>query len=33
MGTTIEELIEDHGGGMQEGYALRDMPGGASTDF
>lgn len=34
MGTTIEELIEDHGGGMQEGYALRGiLPGGASTDF
>ncbi|MEK6743414.1 MAG: NADH-quinone oxidoreductase subunit NuoF [Nitrospirota bacterium] len=34
MGTTIEELIEDHGGGMQKGYALRGIiPGGASTDF
>jgi NADH-quinone oxidoreductase subunit F len=34
MGTTIEELIEDHGGGMQKGYALRGiLPGGASTDF
>jgi NADH-quinone oxidoreductase subunit F len=34
MGTTIGELIEDHGGGMREGYALRGIiPGGASTDF
>lgn len=34
MGTSIEELIEDHGGGMQKGYALRGiLPGGASTDF
>jgi NADH-quinone oxidoreductase subunit F len=34
MGTTIGELIEDHGGGMQKGYALRGIiPGGASTDF
>jgi len=34
MGTTIRELIEDHAGGMQDGYALRGLvPGGASTDF
>jgi len=34
MGTTIRELLEDHAGGMQEGYALRGLiPGGASTDF
>ena len=34
MGTTIKELIEDHAGGMQKGYALRSIiPGGASTDF
>ena len=34
MGTTIEELIEDHAGGMQEGFRLKGLvPGGASTDF
>lgn len=34
MGATIEELIEDHAGGMQTGYALRGvLPGGASTEF
>ena len=34
MGTTIRELIEDHAGGMQDGYRLRGLlPGGASTDF
>lgn len=34
MGTTIRELIEEHAGGMQDGYALRGLlPGGASTDF
>lgn len=34
MGTTIREIIEDHAGGMQEGYQLRGfLPGGASTDF
>ena len=34
MGTTIREIIEDHAGGMQAGYALRGiLPGGASTDF
>ena len=34
MGTTIRELIEEHAGGMQDGYKLRGfLPGGASTDF
>ena len=34
MGTTIGELLEEHAGGMQEGYRLRGIiPGGASTDF
>jgi NADH-quinone oxidoreductase subunit F len=34
MGTTIRELIEEHAGGMQEGFRLRGViPGGASTDF
>jgi len=34
MGTTIRELLEDHAGGMMDGYALRGLvPGGASTDF
>lgn len=34
MGTTIREIIEEHAGGMQEGYRLRGiLPGGASTDF
>jgi NADH-quinone oxidoreductase subunit F len=34
MGTTIRELLKDHAGGMQDGYALRGLvPGGASTDF
>lgn len=34
MGTTIRELIEEHAGGMAEGYKLRGLlPGGASTDF
>jgi NADH-quinone oxidoreductase subunit F len=34
MGTTIRELLEEHGGGMQEEYNLRGIiPGGASTDF
>ncbi len=34
MGTTIRELLEEHAGGMQEGYNLRGIiPGGASTDF
>jgi len=34
MGTSIGELIEEHAGGMQPGYALKGLlPGGASTDF
>jgi NADH-quinone oxidoreductase subunit F len=34
MGVPIEELLLEHAGGMQEGYALRGiLPGGASTDF
>ena len=34
IGTTIREIIEDHAGGMVDGYALRGiLPGGASTDF
>lgn len=34
MGTTIRELIEEHAGGMLDGFGLRGLlPGGASTDF
>jgi NADH-quinone oxidoreductase subunit F len=34
MGTTIGEVLEEHAGGMREGYRLRALlPGGASTDF
>jgi NADH-quinone oxidoreductase subunit F len=34
MGTPIREILEEHAGGMQEGYQLRGfLPGGASTDF
>jgi len=34
MGTTMREIINDHAGGMLEGYKLRGViPGGASTDF
>jgi len=34
LGTTPRELIEEHAGGMQNGYRLRAfLPGGASTDF
>ena len=34
IGTTIREIIEEHAGGMQDGYELRGiLPGGASTDF
>lgn len=34
MGTTLREIIEEHAGGMKEGYKLRGIiPGGASTDF
>jgi|TARA_B100002003_G_scaffold248175_2_gene281367 NADH-quinone oxidoreductase subunit F len=34
MGTPIREIIEDHAGGMADGYELKGfLPGGASTDF
>jgi NADH-quinone oxidoreductase subunit F len=34
MGTTIREILEDHAGGMRDGYAFRALlPGGASTPF
>ena len=34
MGTTIREIIDEHAGGMRDGYGLRGLlPGGASTDF
>lgn len=34
LGTPIRELLEEHAGGMREGYAFRGLlPGGASTDF
>jgi NADH-quinone oxidoreductase subunit F len=34
MGTTVRELLEEHAGGMREGYKFRGViPGGASTDF
>jgi NADH-quinone oxidoreductase subunit F len=34
MGTTIREILEDHAGGMKEGYRFRALiPGGASTNF
>jgi NADH-quinone oxidoreductase subunit F len=34
LGTTARELLEEHAGGMQEGYKFRGLlPGGASTDF
>ncbi len=34
IGTTIREIIEEHAGGMQEGYKFRSViPGGASTEF
>ncbi len=34
IGTPIREIIDQHAGGMQEGYRLRGLlPGGASTDF
>ena len=34
MGTTMRELIEEHAGGMLNGYKLKGvLPGGASTDF
>lgn len=34
MGTPLRTIIEEHGGGMREGYGLRAVqPGGASTAF
>jgi NADH-quinone oxidoreductase subunit F len=34
MGTTMREVLEEHAGGMQDGYAFRGvLPGGGSTDF
>jgi NADH-quinone oxidoreductase subunit F len=34
MGVTVRELIEEHAGGMQNGYQFKGvLPGGASTDF
>ncbi len=34
MGTPIRQILEEHAGGMREGYQLRGfLPGGASTDF
>ena len=34
LGTTIREILEDHAGGMLDGYGFRGLlPGGASTDF
>ena len=34
MGVTMRELIEEHAGGMQDGYQFKGaLPGGASTDF
>ena len=34
MGTTIREILEEHAGGMRDGFKFRGLlPGGASTDF
>jgi NADH-quinone oxidoreductase subunit F len=34
MGTPLREILEEHAGGMAEGYAFRAViPGGGSTDF
>ena len=34
MGVTIRELLEEHAGGMRDGFKFRGViPGGASTDF
>ncbi len=34
MGTPIREILENHAGGMADGYELKGfLPGGASTDF
>jgi NADH-quinone oxidoreductase subunit F len=34
MGTPLRQILDDHAGGMREGYSLRGvLPGGASTEF
>jgi len=34
LGTSLREILYEHAGGMQDGYAFRGcLPGGASTDF
>jgi NADH-quinone oxidoreductase subunit F len=34
MGTTVREILEEHAGGMRDGFKARGLlPGGASTDF
>ncbi len=34
MGTTVRELLEEHAGGMRDGFRFRGLlPGGVSTDF
>lgn len=34
MGTSVREILEQHAGGMADGYELKGfLPGGASTDF
>src|SRR5699024_2718413 len=34
MGTPLREILEEHAGGMRDGFQLRGLlPGGASTDF
>ena len=34
MGTPLREILEEHAGGMRDGYAFRGLlPGGASTNF
>ncbi len=34
MGTTIREILEEHAGGMRDGFKFRGLiPGGASTEF
>ena len=34
IGTPIREIVDEHAGGMRDGYKLRGLlPGGASTDF
>jgi len=34
MGTTMREILEEHAGGMRDGFKFRGViPGGASTDF